>query len=121
MNKRYRLLEIELDGVFKCMLLLKKKKYAAVKLEPGGPDGSMIEVWEGVEGCRNGSQRRRTTALWLPLSMDQTLASRGAHNASLLHSDHGTEGAGYCPQRLVPPVKGHWELRAAAGEENMCG
>ena len=25
-NKRYRLLEIEMDGVFKCMLLLKKKK-----------------------------------------------------------------------------------------------
>ncbi len=32
-NKRYKLLEIELDGVFKCMLLLKKKKYAAIKLE----------------------------------------------------------------------------------------
>ena len=44
MNKRYRLLEIELDAVFKCMLLLKKKKYAAVKLEPGGADGQMIEV-----------------------------------------------------------------------------
>ena len=25
-NKTYRLLEIEVDGVFKCMLLLKKKK-----------------------------------------------------------------------------------------------
>lgn len=32
-NKRYRMLEIEIDGIFKCMLLLKKKKYAAVKLE----------------------------------------------------------------------------------------
>ena len=43
-NKRYRLLEIELDGIFKCMLLLKKKKYAAVKLEQGGPDGGLVEV-----------------------------------------------------------------------------
>ena len=42
-NKRYRLLEIELDGVFKRMLLLKKKKYAAIKLEQG-PDGSVHEV-----------------------------------------------------------------------------
>jgi len=32
-NKRYRLLEIEQDGVFKAMLLLKKKKYAALKVE----------------------------------------------------------------------------------------
>lgn len=42
-NKRYRLLEIELDGVFKRMLLLKKKKYAAIKLEHG-PDGAVHEV-----------------------------------------------------------------------------
>lgn len=42
-NKRYRLLEIELDGVFKRMLLLKKKKYAAIKLEQG-PDGGLHEV-----------------------------------------------------------------------------
>lgn len=42
-NKRYRLLEIELDGIFKRMLLLKKKKYAAIKLEQG-PDGTLHEV-----------------------------------------------------------------------------
>jgi DNA polymerase alpha subunit A len=29
-NIKYRTLEIELDGVFKSLLLLKKKKYAAV-------------------------------------------------------------------------------------------
>ena len=38
-NKRYKLLEIEMDGLFKPMLLLKKKKYAAMKLEEK-PDGS---------------------------------------------------------------------------------
>lgn len=32
-NKRYKLLEIEIDGVYKSMLLLKKKKYAALKVE----------------------------------------------------------------------------------------
>ena len=42
-NKRYRMLEIEIDGIFKCMLLLKKKKYAAVKLEPTR-DGKTAEV-----------------------------------------------------------------------------
>ena len=42
-NKRYRLLEIEMDGVFKCMLLLKKKKYAAVKVELGA-GGQQLEV-----------------------------------------------------------------------------
>ena len=41
-NKRYRMLEIEIDG-FKCMLLLKKKKYAAVKLERTR-DGQTAEV-----------------------------------------------------------------------------
>ena len=42
-NKRYRMLEIEIDGIFKCMLLLKKKKYAAVKLERTR-DGQTTEV-----------------------------------------------------------------------------
>lgn len=42
-NKRYRMLEIEIDAIFKCMLLLKKKKYAAVKLERTR-DGHTAEV-----------------------------------------------------------------------------
>lgn len=50
-NKRYRLLEIEMDGVFKCMLLLKKKKYASVKVEVQA-DGSTVEVRK--EGSRWG-------------------------------------------------------------------
>ncbi|GJJ15609.1 hypothetical protein Clacol_009887 [Clathrus columnatus] len=35
-NDRYRLLEIDLDAVFKRLLLLQKKKYAAVKVEENG-------------------------------------------------------------------------------------
>jgi DNA polymerase alpha subunit A len=41
-NDRYRLLEIDLDGVFQRLLLLQKKKYAAVKVEEGGK--TRIEV-----------------------------------------------------------------------------
>ncbi|XP_062567518.1 DNA polymerase alpha catalytic subunit-like [Saccostrea cucullata] len=41
-NKLYRLLEIDIDGVFKSMLLLKKKKYAALSVVKG-PDGKYIE------------------------------------------------------------------------------
>ncbi|KAJ3196293.1 hypothetical protein HK101_009401 [Irineochytrium annulatum] len=35
-NKRYRMLEIEIDGVYTKMLLLKKKKYAAQTILPSG-------------------------------------------------------------------------------------
>ena len=42
-NKKYRCLEIDLDGLYKRMLLLKKKKYAAVKLQ--FRDGTPYEVF----------------------------------------------------------------------------
>ncbi|CAM6100645.1 unnamed protein product [Calypogeia fissa] len=44
-NKKYRLLEIDMDGIYKRMLLLKKKKYAAVKIEVNS-DGTIREVIE---------------------------------------------------------------------------
>ncbi|CAI5934027.1 unnamed protein product [Closterium sp. NIES-64] len=37
-NKRYKLLEIEMDGLFRSMLLLNKKKYASVKLVLGSSE-----------------------------------------------------------------------------------
>ena len=40
-NKLYKTLELEIDGVFSSMLLLKKKKYAAVTFSMG-PDGKPI-------------------------------------------------------------------------------
>ena len=43
-NKRYNLLEIEMDGLFKRMLLLKKKKYAAIAVEE--KDGALRETLE---------------------------------------------------------------------------
>jgi DNA polymerase alpha subunit A len=44
-NKLYKTLELELDGVFKSMLLLKKKKYAALVVEEG-KDGTVTYVKE---------------------------------------------------------------------------
>ena len=35
-NVFYKVLEIEIDGIFKSLLLLKKKKYAALKIENFG-------------------------------------------------------------------------------------
>ncbi|XP_031555098.1 DNA polymerase alpha catalytic subunit-like [Actinia tenebrosa] len=44
-NKLYRLLEIDIDGIFKSMLLLKKKKYAAICISEN-EDGTLNEVKE---------------------------------------------------------------------------
>ena len=44
-NKLYRLLELDIDGVFRYMLLLKKKKYAAVTIEKDA-DGNFKQVTE---------------------------------------------------------------------------
>ena len=40
-NKTYKLLELDIDGVYRYMLLLKKKKYAAVTMEKKA-DGKMV-------------------------------------------------------------------------------
>ncbi|KAI8147542.1 hypothetical protein BJV82DRAFT_654233 [Fennellomyces sp. T-0311] len=44
-NERYNLLEIDIDGFFKHLLLLKKKKYAALLVEEK-PDGTLSESVE---------------------------------------------------------------------------
>lgn len=44
-NEHYSLLEIDIDGMFKHMLLLKKKKYAALLVEEK-PDGTLVESVE---------------------------------------------------------------------------
>jgi DNA polymerase alpha subunit A len=51
-NKRYRLLEIEMDGMYQRMLLLKKKKYAAlVVIENGKGFTTKLET-KGLEEVR---------------------------------------------------------------------
>jgi DNA polymerase alpha subunit A len=41
-NVLYKCLEIEIDGVFKSLLLLKKKKYAALKIDDFQGEGKKI-------------------------------------------------------------------------------
>lgn len=49
-NKLYKNVELEVDGVFKYMLLLKKKKYAAVVLSKK-PNGELVETQEYKVYC----------------------------------------------------------------------
>lgn len=53
-NKRYRLLEIEMDGMYQRMLLLRKKKYAAlVVVENAGGKGFTTKLeTKGLEEVR---------------------------------------------------------------------
>merc|ERR1719266_1968759 len=44
-NKTYKLLELDIDGVYRYMLLLKKKKYAAVTVEKKA-NGQMVSTTE---------------------------------------------------------------------------
>uniref|UniRef100_A0A7M5XKP6 DNA polymerase n=1 Tax=Clytia hemisphaerica TaxID=252671 RepID=A0A7M5XKP6_9CNID len=45
-NKLYKMIEIDIDGIFKSMLLLKKKKYAAGMILDRKPDGTFVEKRE---------------------------------------------------------------------------
>ena len=48
-NKLYRTLELEIDGIFRSMLLLKKKKYAAKTVEMG-KDGTIVKYGQELKG-----------------------------------------------------------------------
>jgi len=59
-NCLYKCLEIEIDGVFKSLLLLKKKKYAALKYEGyGTADVKVVQEMKGLDMVRRD---------WCPLS-----------------------------------------------------
>jgi len=62
-DKRFKVLEIEMDGLYKSMLLLKKKKYAALMVKQL-PDGSYTTVIEqkGLDIVRRD---------WSPLAKEQ--------------------------------------------------
>ena len=51
-NKLYRLLEIDIDGVFKSMLLLKKKKYAALNMTKVGDKYVCNQELKGLDIVR---------------------------------------------------------------------
>ena len=53
MNVLYKCLEIEIDGVFKSLLLLKKKKYAALTIENfGTPSERIVKEIKGLDLVR---------------------------------------------------------------------
>lgn len=69
-NKLYKLLEIDIDGIFKSLLLLKKKKYAALSVEPTG-DGKYVTKQElkGLDivrrdWCDLAKQTGKWVSLW---------------------------------------------------------
>ena len=71
-NKRYRSLEIELDGVYARMLLLKKKKYAALKLDSGAASaaidgGTAVASLPTIREAKGLDIVRRD---WCPLAKD---------------------------------------------------
>ena len=60
-NKLYKSLELDLDGVFKSMLLLKKKKYAALSIEEIDGKEVLKQELKGLDLVRRD---------WCPLSKD---------------------------------------------------
>ena len=59
-NQLYKCLEIEIDWIFKSLLLLRKKKYAALKIEAAGTnDEKVIREMKGLDMVRRD---------WCPLS-----------------------------------------------------
>ena len=51
-NSRYKLLEIEVDGLYKSMLLLQKKKYAALTVTERGKDLVVEKECKGLDLVR---------------------------------------------------------------------
>lgn len=61
-NKLYKCLELDIDGIFKSMLLLKKKKYAAVTINERADGSTYLEKeMKGLDLVRRD---------WCPLSKD---------------------------------------------------
>lgn len=83
-NERYKLLEIEVDGIFEKLLLLKKKKYAAVIMEELN-DGTVKRKIEtkGLDLVRRD---------WCPLSVETSNLVLGKILAADLNSDEVVEG-----------------------------
>ncbi len=58
-NKKFKFLQIDIDGIFASMLLLKKKKYAALSVDeqPPAPDGvsllcpAVLCAWARIADC----------------------------------------------------------------------
>lgn len=74
-NKLYTHLEIEVDGIFAAMLLLKKKKYAAL-VATEGPGGTIT-----VQREMKGLDMVRASAC-IALAADQDCSATAVHHQS---------------------------------------
>ena len=89
-NRLYNCLEIEIDGVFRSLLLLKKKKYAALKYDnPFDPQSQLSKEMKGLDIVRRD---------WCPLSkrmgnfvLDALLSSMSIDDLQL-HINEYAEG-----------------------------
>ena len=85
-NVLYKCLEIEIDGVFKSLLLLKKKKYAALKVEDFLGEGKhIVTELKGLDMVRRD---------WCPLSkrvgnkvLDEILSGKEREKIILVLND----------------------------------
>ena len=100
-NKTYKLLELDIDGVYRYMLLLKKKKYAAVTVEKKA-NGQMVTTTElkGLDIVRRD---------WCQLA-----ANTGKDILSKILSDcNGDERVAYIHERLEAVANGLREGKMA--------
>lgn len=78
-NKLYKTLEIDLDGIYKCMLLLKKKKYAALIVSGDPKEDGTIPTEREVKGLdlvrRDWCQLSKDVGNYV---LDQILSSQGS-------------------------------------------
>ena len=89
-NTQYKCLEIEIDGVFKSLLLLKKKKYAALKYENfGSAEQKVVQEVKGLDMVRRD---------WCPLSktvgnyvLEQIISGKSREEVILNLNDYLTD------------------------------
>jgi DNA polymerase alpha subunit A len=103
-NESYKSLELDLDGIFRSMLLLKKKKYAALVVQEN-PDGTFTceKEMKGLDLVRRD---------WCPLSkeagkytVDQILSGKPCEEIVLSIHDYLSELAGNIRQKTMPLEK----------------
>jgi hypothetical protein len=129
-NKRYKLLEIEQDAMYKCMLLLKKKKYAAIKLEKDAA-GRTIEASPAASAhpvphshdrhCCHGITPAHSPCLEVCsgcIMAQQARAELPEQKSGIIEqrmcgvAGEGGQGAGHGEEGLVRPGQGLRQLRA---------
>lgn len=91
-NEQYQLLEIDLDGIFQRLLLLQKKKYAAIKVEEGTRTSTEVKgldmkrreycsLSKNVSQCVLSFRPNNADSQHLRYVLDQILSGEAAEDA----------------------------------------